>query len=154
LVQTIATICTGNICRSPTAAGALQLLAPGRDIFSAGLHALVGHSMDADSLAAARYFGIAPSQHVAQQLTAELGAKADILLVMENDHRREIGQRWPHLMGKTFLLGHFEGGKQILDPYKKGSMMHFHMAEQVLDSVRRWVSELGGNDGARNARGT
>lgn len=98
--------------------------------------------MDGDSLAAANSYGIAPKYHRARQFDSELGQEADLILAMENTHRRDIAQRWPQLLGKTFLLGHFEGGKQIIDPYKRGSMTHVHMAEQVLDSARLWVTEI------------
>lgn len=98
--------------------------------------------MDDDSLAAATFFDIAPQNHRARQLDSELGQHADLILVMEDTHRRNIGQRWPLLLGKTFLIGHFERGKQIIDPYKRGSMMHVHMAQQVFDSARLWAREI------------
>jgi protein-tyrosine phosphatase len=112
------------------------------DVSSAGLYALVGHAMDSDSLAAAHCFDIAPQHHRARQFDIKLGQEADLILVMEDTHRRDIGHRWPQLLGKTFLLGYFEGGKQIIDPYKRGSMMHVHMAEQVLVSARLWAKEI------------
>lgn len=98
--------------------------------------------MDFDSLTAANFFDIAPQNHLARQFDIELGQEADLILVMEALHRRDIAQRWPQLLGKTFILGHFENGKQIIDPYKRGSMMHVHMAQQVLDSARHWAKEI------------
>lgn len=109
---------------------------------SAGLHALVGQGIDDDSLAAAVLLGIAPEGHVARQFSRDIGQDADLLLVMEDHHRQEIARRWPQFLGKTFLLGHFENRKQISDPYRRGRMLHVHMAEQVLDSARHWAKNI------------
>jgi protein-tyrosine phosphatase len=137
------TICTGNICRSPIAVGALTSLLPNAAVSSAGLHALVGRGIDPDSKAAADLFGIAPKDHVARQFSAEIGQAADLLIVMETHHRQEIARRWPQFVGKTFLLGQFEDDKEIADPYRRGRMLHIHMAEQVLESAKYWSRKLG-----------
>lgn len=146
-MQNILTVCTGNICRSPVAQAMLQteLVARMPDpptVTSAGLHALVGHSIDADSAAAARALGIELHAHRARQFNAQIGREADLILVMEAHHRSEIANRWSHLTGKTFLLGHFEQGEEIPDPYRRGQAMHLHMAELVRKHVKSWADQL------------
>ena len=143
MIKSLLTVCTGNICRSPVAQGALSTLIPDISASSAGLHALVKHGIDPDSLAAAEIFGISPGGHVARQFTHDLGQGADVILVMEDHHRREIARRWPQFLGKTFLIGHFEDNKQISDPYRRGKMLHIHMAEQVLESAKHWAKNIG-----------
>ncbi len=142
MIRSVLTVCTGNICRSPLAAEALRRLLDGVDVSSAGLHAVVGAPVDQDSLVAARIFNIEPSGHIARQFRSEIGQSCDLILVMEARHRREIAERWPQFLGKTFLLGHFENSKKIMDPYRKGSMMHIHMAEQVRESARLWAESI------------
>lgn len=115
---------------------------PGLEVASAGLQALVGHGIDADSAAAARAMGIVLHDHSARQFDAEIGRCADLILVMEPHHRTEIARRWPHLLGKTFLLGHFAQGKAIPDPYRRGLAMHMRMAELVFDSTRLWADQI------------
>lgn len=144
MISSVLTICTGNICRSPVAASALSSLLPADiDVGSAGLHALVGHGIDPDSLAAAQQFAISPEEHTARQFSNEIGQAADLILVMEDHHRHEIASRWPQFLGKTFLLGQYEENKQIADPYRRGRMLHVHMAEQVLESARLWARNIG-----------
>lgn len=143
----IITICTGNICRSPVAEAALRdrlaahLAAPPA-VSSAGLHALVGHGIDADSAAAASARGIPLHDHAARQFTDEIGRESDVILVMEAHHRQEIAARWPHLLGKTFLLGHFDGGRQVPDPYRQGPGMHAQAVEIIDLCSASWAEQI------------
>lgn len=140
--RAILTVCTGNICRSPVAEAALRQRCPDLAIGSAGLHALAGRDIDPDSAHAARAFEIALAPHTARQFDEGMGREADMIIVMEAHHREEIMRRWPHLLAKTFLLGQFERGKEIPDPYKRGYAQHLRMAELVLESVEHWAVQL------------
>jgi protein-tyrosine phosphatase len=46
MFNSVLVICTGNICRSPTAERRLRQLLPDKKIDSAGVGALVGHEAD------------------------------------------------------------------------------------------------------------
>jgi protein-tyrosine phosphatase len=142
MVHNVLTLCTGNICRSPIAAAALRQACPGVSVASAGLHALSGQGIDPESAAAAQAMGIVLADHRARQFDAEMGRAADLILVMEAHHRAEIARRWPHFVAKTFLLGHFEQGKEIPDPYRRGAALHLRMAELVMDSVQQWALRI------------
>lgn len=142
MVSSILCVCTGNICRSPVAEAALRAALPGRHLSSAGLHALAGHGIDADSAAAAQQRDIPLSDHAARQFTTRIGEEADLILVMDRDHRTEITARWPQFSGKTMLLGHFENGKDIPDPYRMGAGMHQRAVDMIIDSVAHWVPAL------------
>ncbi len=144
MINTVVTVCTGNICRSPMAAFALAERCPDASVTSAGLHALKGSGMAAESAAAAHAFGIKTGAHTARQFTSKIGTEADLILVMESHHRDEIMRRWPQLTGKTFLLGHFENGQQIPDPYKMGQAMHLRAAELILKNVDNWSTQIKG----------
>jgi protein-tyrosine phosphatase len=142
MVASVLCVCTGNICRSPVAEAALRAALPEVAVSSAGLHALVGHDVDADTSATARDQGIPLQPHAARQFTAELGERAELIVVMDQGHRDEIARRWPQFSGKTLLLGHFEQGKSIPDPYRMGAGMHQRAVEMILDSVPYWVEQL------------
>lgn len=142
MVSPILCVCTGNICRSPVAEAALRAALPGCQVSSAGLHALTGHGIDPDSAAAARQRDIPLMDHAARQFTTQIGAAAELILVMDRSHRDEIAGRWPQFSGKTMLLGHFENGKDIPDPYRMGADMHQRAVDMILDSVAFWVPQL------------
>lgn len=146
-MRRILTVCTGNICRSPVAEAALRgALADGLAhppvLASAGLHALVGRGIDPDSAAAAEAHGIALHDHAARQFTDEIGRDSDVILVMETHHRQEIGQRWPHLLGKTFLLGHFDAARQVPDPYRQGIGMHTQAVDIIVTCSTHWAAQI------------
>lgn len=142
MVSSILCVCTGNICRSPVAEAALRAALPDVEVTSAGLHALVGRDIDADSATAACEQDIPLIPHSARQFNKELGERAELILVMDQDHRDEITRRWPQFSGKTMLLGHFEKGKSIPDPYRMGIGMHQRAVEMIRESVPLWVQQL------------
>lgn len=148
-MRRILTVCTGNICRSPVAEAALRGaltnngLAQPPMLASAGLHALVGRGIDPDSAAAAKARGITLHDHAARQFNAAIGRDSDIILVMETHHRQKIAQRWPHLLGKTFLLGHFDSARQVPDPYRQGVGMHAHAVDIIVTCSTQWAAQIG-----------
>ena len=85
-------VCTGNICRSPTAeALARRELArhPGVPIqvSSAGSHALEGNPAASRSMLAAATRGANLERHFARELTRRRVRAADLVLCMAAEHR-------------------------------------------------------------------
>lgn len=90
-------ICTGNICRSPTADGILRarIREAGLDdqisCESAGMHGYhAGDPPDRRSIAMARGFGIEIGDLRARKVRPEDLDDFDIIAVMENAHRRQL----------------------------------------------------------------
>ena len=120
-MNTILTVCIGNICRSPVAEGLLKKALPGKNVFSAGLGALVGHEAEPTAQEIARQHGLDISSHRAQQLTSFLCRQADLILVMESIHKQEVEARYPFTKGKVHCLGHISPKEriEIADPYRQ-----------------------------------
>lgn len=138
----ILTVCTGNICRSPIAENFLAGELPERRVESAGLHAVLDHDIDEEAKAAAKKLGIDIRPHRARQINTELLLKAKIILVMEAHQRYEIASRWPFALGKTFLLGHMNGGQEIPDPFRMGELAHTTSAALILENSKLWIKFL------------
>lgn len=123
-MKTIVFVCTANICRSPMAAALMrqQLAALGLsdeiEVQSAGVWARAGSSAsDGSAMVLARQ-GISLNDHRSQPMTAQLLERADIVLVMEEDHRRSLFYLEPKHLRKVFLLTEMVGrSKDIADPY-------------------------------------
>ena len=113
-MQHILVLCIGNICRSPLAQVMLAREFPERNVWSAGLGALVGEPADPLSVALASEQGLDLSAHRAQQVSSLMCQRAELILVMEQGHRLELERRYPQVRGKVYRLG----TDDIADPFR------------------------------------
>lgn len=142
MIRSILVVCIGNVCRSPVGERILQAKLPSISVTSAGLGALVGHSADADATEVAASHGVSLDGHKARQFTSELGTCQELILVMEPEHRKEIGRIAPQLLGKTMLYGHWTDGRAIEDPYRTSREFHELTFEKVDAAGNAWASRL------------
>lgn len=145
-------VCTGNLCRSPMAVAVL------RDRFRRA-----GVKVSVSSAGTAVRSGHAPVETVAE-LLAERGLsaaaeeprpvsvddlrRADLVLVMEEAHRRTLYQRLPAALPRILLLGELDGaGDEIPDPHRRGRAAHraaLHRIEGAVDDGwERLLQRLG-----------
>lgn len=102
-------VCTGNICRSPTAERlavehARQLQLPDFTASSAGTHAVIGNPMHPQAARVLEELGGDPSDFVARQLTPKIAGAADLILAMTRAHRDAVLELAPHRLHRTFTL--------------------------------------------------
>jgi protein-tyrosine phosphatase len=128
-------VCAGNICRSPMAeavlADRMRSLGRAARVSSAGIAALVGRPADPAAQELMRERGLDISAHRARQLTAEMLDDADLVLVMEEGHKRAVEQLHPPSRGRVQLLGRF-GHFDVPDPFR-GSRADFERALALID---------------------
>src|SRR5262249_45286096 len=105
MIRNVLVVCIGNICRSPMAEGLLRQALPNVRITSAGLGAMAGRPADPISTELMAEAGLDISRHRAQQLTGVQASQADLILVMESEHKLEVQRRYPVASGKVFRLG-------------------------------------------------
>ena len=142
MIKSVLVVCVGNICRSPMGERLLAQTLPGVTVTSAGIAAVVGAGADETAAAAATEIGLDLGGHVARQITAELGAAHDLILVMEPGHRAEIARRFPQLSGKTMLFDHWTEGRGIADPYRKPVETHRLARDKIAAAARAWALKL------------
>jgi protein-tyrosine phosphatase len=105
-------VCTGNICRSPTAeALARRELEryPGvpLQVSSAGSHALEGNPAASRSMLAASTRGASLERHFARELTKRRVRSAGLILCMAAEHRPFVLSYDRSAADRTFLLTSF-----------------------------------------------
>ena len=149
MFNNILIVCLGNICRSPTAQFLLQQRLPEKNIASAGITAMKdnegkGWDMDKTARKIAEKNKLVCGDHCAQQLTRELIGHYDLILVMDNQQRSHIAQRYPEAHAKTMLLGQWlePGGKDIPDPYKKSEEVYELVYKLIDQATAAWVKKL------------
>jgi protein-tyrosine phosphatase len=123
-MKSVLIVCTANICRSPMAAALLRHrlatagLAEQVDVQSAGVWARYGDPASRHTLTVLAEQTVPMAEHESQPVTPQLLAQADLVLVMEEEHRRSLFHLAPRQLSKVFLLSEMAGKHEdIADPY-------------------------------------
>ncbi|WP_417068056.1 low molecular weight protein-tyrosine-phosphatase [Niveibacterium terrae] len=136
-------VCTGNICRSPTAEGVLAALARDAGIAiewdSAGISGChVGEAPDPRAQKAAARRGYDLSQLRARKLEGADFRRFDLILAMDRGHLDEMKRRCPEaLQDRVHLfLDYLPGreGGEIPDPYYGGEAGFEHVLDLCEDA--------------------
>jgi protein-tyrosine phosphatase len=111
-------VCTGNICRSPTAELiAANRLSPRRfQVHSAGTYGLAGYPIEPNAARPLAALGIACDEFRARRLTDDLVERADLVLTATRDHRGAVAATVPGAAGKTFTMREFARLTEGIDP--------------------------------------
>ncbi len=144
-MQKIMFVCVGNICRSPMAEGLL------RDYFkknnieavctSTGIGALSGSPAQEHSQEIMHENGIDISKHVAEQISNYSIMAADLILVMEEGHKKIIMKMCPQARGRVFCLGKWRN-IDIDDPYKQDKSKFVECFNLISNCLEDWEAKL------------
>jgi len=102
-------VCTGNICRSPTAERLTRAFAAERGLrgltaSSAGTRAVDGYGMEPTAAEVLRSMDGNPKGFRARQLSIAIVDAADLVLTMTTWHRNKVLAENPRAMRRTFTL--------------------------------------------------
>ena len=142
--KTVIFVCTGNVCRSPMAAGLFydKLLREKAEgsvrVRSAGTWALEGQSASAYALQVMAERDLDIGVHHGRNLTQADVDEADLILVMTLRHKEVIAQDFQRSDGKVFLLSALAGPPyDIQDPYGGSIVEYRRTAAELGDLVER-----------------
>lgn len=149
-------VCTGNICRSPTAEAVLRhrLQHAGLEsrvhTDSVGTHGYhVGQAPDARSLYHASRRGIAMDMLIARKLSHQDYYDYDLLLGMDSGHVRTLETKAPpDATGNVALFLDYAGvkhprsGSDVPDPYYGGAGDFEHVLQLVEEGVEGLIARL------------
>jgi protein-tyrosine phosphatase len=138
-------VCTGNICRSPTAEALArrELARYPRvpiQVSSAGSHALEGNPAASRSMLAASARGASLERHFARELTRRRVRAADLVLCMAAEHRPFVVGYDRSAADRTFLLATFarvvaQGDRLATSPAELVALAAEHAREQDGDDI-------------------
>jgi protein-tyrosine phosphatase len=146
-------VCTGNICRSPTAEGVAREmvrklgLEEGFHFESAGTHGYhVGEPPDPRTVRAARARGYDLSKQRARRVTEFDFVRFDLVLGMGPDHLEWLQRACPREQRDKLrlLLSFADGGIacEVPDPYYGGADGFEEVLDLVEDAVARLIAVL------------
>jgi protein-tyrosine phosphatase len=146
-------VCTGNICRSPTAEGVLRAMAESQRLAdtviadSAATHDYhVGEPPDGRAIAAAARRGYDLSQLRARQISRRDFETFDYLLAMDREHLLQL-RRWAPgeraAKPKLFLdYSRIDPGGEVPDPYYEGPQAFERVLDLVEDAALGLLDEI------------
>jgi protein-tyrosine phosphatase len=134
-------LCIGNICRSPMAEGLLKRALPGYEVRSAGIGAMIGRPAEPFAIQLMAERNVDISEHRAQQISTQLVAWADLILVMDQEQKKYVETQYIASRGKVFRIG--ESAKdEVPDPYR-GTIDSFGVALEVIEEgVAFWAAQI------------
>lgn len=150
-------VCTGNICRSPSAEAVLQRLADeagmaGRiELDSAGLGPWhVGHPPDERAIAAAERRGYSMDGQIARQVQRSDFERFDLVIAMDRGHHRQLARLCPPEQGHRLRLFMEFSQKNrqadVPDPYYGDDSGFETMLDLIEEGAQGLLAEL--RDGA------
>lgn len=137
-------ICTGNMCRSPAAE---KLLAhyggvKGFVVRSRGTAAQPYCRMPRQIVDFLKRQGLTDLAHKPAFVVEEDIDWADLVLVMEEEHRDILAERFPQSMRKTQLLLDYAGdGGGLSDPMGKSDKVFEEVLLQVVEAVKKIIAK-------------
>lgn len=153
-------VCTGNICRSPTAEGVMRHLLRTADLHhlhqvdSAAIHGYhTGDPPDRRTRQVAARHGVSLDDLRARTVSRSDGQRFDYILAMDKGHVSELKALLPadsHDRIRLFLeiLGDPDR-QEVADPYY-GTMQDFEQAyRDVMDGCQAWLAQLRGDQPTR-----
>jgi len=146
-------VCTGNICRSPTAEGIFRRMTDAAGLGdriesdSAGTHGYhIGEPPDPRTVAAAKARGFDLSTLRARRVTRADFQNFDLILAMDEGHFAHLDSMRPagaRAELKLFLAYHPESGlSDVPDPYYGGPAGFDHVLDLVEEGSRRLLAEI------------
>lgn len=151
--RSVLVVCTGNICRSPTAEGVLREKAKQRGladrikVASAGTHDYhVGEAPDARAIRHATQRGYDLSRQRARQVSREDFAAFDYILAMDRSHLRLLRSIAPADARARVVLyldtSAASRGQDVPDPYYGGPEGFERVLDMVEEAADRWLDAI------------
>jgi len=146
-------VCTGNICRSPTADGVARRIVAELglqreiEVDSAGTHGFhAGERPDPRACAAAARRGYDLSRLRARRLTEQDFERFDLLLALDDGHLEIMQRKCPpehaHKLRRLMEFAQHHEVREVPDPYYGGERGFELVLDLIEDGVRGLIEQI------------
>ena len=144
MFESVLILCEANRCRSPMAEILFKqrCLNAAKKFSSAGIAAAPGYPVPEDIQNFMQEQGYDLSNHAATPLTEGLLVAADLILVMSQEQKKHLENRWPMTVGRVYRLANWLAC-DILDPYRRPKLILQQVYGIIDQSVNDWLQIIG-----------
>lgn len=141
-VKSVLLVCSANVARSVLAEHLLRKILNNNHALvnvkctSAGINAVEGQPASSKVSSVLRKQNLDVSSHSAKPVTKQLLQTADLVLVMEREHKDFISSQFPEARNKTFTLKEFTG-EDNLDTVEPLGLDSFEGYEQLANEMQK-----------------
>lgn len=143
-------VCTGNACRSVMAQAMFQAMIDARKIEgikirSCGTNANPAYRIPPVVLRMLADKDIDVGRHVSTQMSKALVTTADLILIMDESHRKFVRTCFPVAEGKVNLLKEYAGDKEpyeIFDPIGQSDEVYERAAAVIERSLKKIIKNI------------
>jgi protein-tyrosine phosphatase len=86
--------------------------------------------------------GLDLSGHRARQASREQLSQSDLILVLDRGHKQWLSSNFPHLVGRIFKLGFWNGDIDVDDPYCRPYEAFQRAGSDIERHVDSWVNKI------------
>jgi protein-tyrosine-phosphatase len=150
MINKILFVCTGNTCRSPMAEALMKdmiardskLRARGIEVDSAGFYP-AGLPATREAIDLMKEYGLNLKDHRPQLLDQGLLDRADLVLVMTQEHKEDIHGEYKVTDGKISLLSEYVGDRgDVPDPWQRGPEAYRECAASIKSMIVKLLKKL------------
>jgi protein-tyrosine-phosphatase len=141
-------VCTGNTCRSAmaewlTKKAVYEKKLEGIKVYSCGINTLPSFRVPPIVVSLMAKEGVDMHAHRATQITRQIVAASDLILVMAGEHKDFINSYFPEASGKTHLFKVYLGGiGEIEDPIGHKDEVYIKTEQELKDCVTKLLDKL------------